>query len=44
LLPVTISMLGFGIFANVMVHFVAEAKPTDIASELREQTARQASK
>ncbi|MEQ8286769.1 multidrug effflux MFS transporter [Thalassospira sp.] len=44
LLPVTISMLGFGIFANAMVHFVAEAKPTDIASELREQTARHATK
>ncbi|KZB56194.1 multidrug effflux MFS transporter [Thalassospira xiamenensis] len=26
LLPVTASMLAFGIFANVMVHFVAEAK------------------
>jgi DHA1 family bicyclomycin/chloramphenicol resistance-like MFS transporter len=38
LLPVTLSMLGFGIFTNVMVHFVAEAKPSDVTANLREAT------
>lgn len=31
LLPVTISMLCFAIFANLMVHFVAEAKLPEVA-------------
>ncbi|WP_181850292.1 multidrug effflux MFS transporter [Thalassospira profundimaris] len=39
LLPVTLSMLVFGLFANVMVHFVAEAKPTDVTANLRETSA-----
>ena len=29
LLPLTVSMLGFAIFANLMVHFMAEAKQTE---------------
>eukprot|EP01093_Parvamoeba_rugata_P001120 TRINITY_DN1134_c0_g1_i1.p1 TRINITY_DN1134_c0_g1~~TRINITY_DN1134_c0_g1_i1.p1 ORF type:complete len:418 (+),score=59.96 TRINITY_DN1134_c0_g1_i1:356-1609(+) len=36
LLPVTLSMLGFGIFANVMVHFIAEARPSEITANLHE--------
>ncbi|MDG4719135.1 MULTISPECIES: multidrug effflux MFS transporter [Thalassospira] len=39
LLPVTLSMLGFGIFTNVMVHFVAAAKPSDVTASLREAAA-----
>lgn len=33
LLPVTLSMLGFSIFANLMVHFVAEPKLQESASD-----------
>ncbi|MFH1803968.1 MAG: multidrug effflux MFS transporter [Pseudomonadota bacterium] len=33
LLPVTACMLGFGIFANLMVHLVARPKPTDHETE-----------
>jgi len=36
LLPVTLSMLGFGIFANVMVHFIAGARPSEITANLHE--------
>ncbi|MFV1851346.1 MAG: multidrug effflux MFS transporter [Thalassospira sp.] len=41
LLPVTLSMLGFAIFANVMVHFVAEAKSPEVASPMHDATATQ---